>query len=264
MNLLIQRGGVLHRAGQVDLEAVQRQGFQGDAAIGFARRTDPGQVDHQPRLGARRDFLPQRADGTGTAMIFHRCQRHRPDRQRRGQRKTAGHALARIDETRIHVIARRKADALGDIGVINRNAGLNQHHAGGGGQCVGKDLIQQLLREAAEFFLHFQLHAGGQKGAAFQEAGNGRVQITLDQPAQPFGKAGIFLGKFARLLFQQGKFAVVMFPKGPFHVLTRNFDIRSLPAPRSTSASKSSRKSMGSPIISAEMAISNLWLALFS
>ena len=49
---------------------------------------------------------------------------------------------------------------------------------------------------SGELVLELELHARGEEGGAFQQAGDHRVHALADEAAEPLGDARILLGEF--------------------------------------------------------------------
>ena len=80
-----------------------------------------------------------------------------------------------------------------------------------------RKLIDQVGGEVGELVLELQLHPRRQKGRAFEQPADHRIDPVFHQPAEPLGHARVGLGEFAGLLAQDREFLVVEPEKFPVH-----------------------------------------------
>ena len=79
------------------------------------------------------------------------------------------------------------------------------------------ELLEQIVGEFRKLVLELELDARREKGRAFEQPADQRIDAILQNAAEPLRYSRIFLGKFARLLVEQLKFPIVEIEKFGVH-----------------------------------------------
>ena len=168
---------------------------------------------HDVGTGGQAKRLQRRRGGE----VFRADHVERPQHDAGGQAIAAGDVAVELAVGGVEIGAARDAPPVAQRRIGEWRDDLSQHRRGRRRQIVRHQLLEQIAGEFRELVLQLELHAGGEKRRALEQARNHRVHPVGDQAAKPLSDAGILVGELARLLIQQLELPIVEIEKFPVH-----------------------------------------------
>ena len=161
---------------------------------------------------------PSACSGPGVVIVFGAGDVERPQRDVAAEAIAAGDLAVALAIGGVEIGAARDRHAVAQRRIGKGRQDLRQHRRRRRREIVRDELLEQIAGEFRKLVLELELHARGEEGRAFEQAGDHRIHALGDQAAEPLGDARIFLGEFPGLLVQQQEFSIVEIEKFPVHV----------------------------------------------
>ena len=204
---------------------VERQGLVGRATQEEAQAVDAELLKrHLGRQAFQRDA--EHATGAGGGGVGGRDDRQagQPDvlHLDRPERDGAGGAIAQSFAVHRFGIERDPRGQAGGKQQLGLAVELHHHAGRHGREVVRVEQAEQGVGELGEFVVEAVLHAAGEEGDAFQQAGDVRVVHRIGREAQAAGDLRVGIGEFRGQAFDGCQFAVVVGEEGVGHGFLQN------------------------------------------